>query len=252
MTVKQVTPELLKTMKDAGCYSLGFGFESFDKNVLKSMRKPVTPEEIDTALRYSRGIGMMIYAGFIFGDVAETKESAKRTLDYWVSIQKQGLGFIGLGFIQPFPGTAIYQHCLKKGIIKDKLEFLKNVESMNGFEINMTDDMSNEELKELEKIIRDLYAKHKTFITPQKIIKTGKNIYNIKVSCPFCKKELEYKNNFIVNKLSFGFITICRNCGSGFWITSPLQKFAYKHYGVSGNIKKYINKLKSSLGKKTA
>jgi hypothetical protein len=72
----------------------------------------------------------------------------------------------------------------------------------------------------------------------------------MKVQCPLCYKETEYKNNFIENRLSFGFITVCRNCGGGFWVTSPIQKWAYKHLSFSVGIKGIINKIKNSLAKK--
>jgi hypothetical protein len=80
----------------------------------------------------------------------------------------------------------------------------------------------------------------------------GEKIYSMKLSCPFCKEDLEYKNVLIENMLSFGFIAVCRNCGGGFFITSRLQEFAYKHFNLVRGIKDYVNKVKNSLAKKVA
>ncbi|MBU0466571.1 MAG: B12-binding domain-containing radical SAM protein, partial [Nanoarchaeota archaeon] len=121
LSVVGIDKDLLKTMKDSGCSVISYGFESMDPKVLKSMRKPIKPEQIDFAIRSTLNEKIGIQGNFIFGDVAETKETAKKTLDYW---RKNCHGQVGLGFIQPYPGSAVYLHCLKKGLIKDKLKFI--------------------------------------------------------------------------------------------------------------------------------
>lgn len=47
--VEDVTREMLEMMRDAGCFLVGFGFESHSQRVLDSMRKHITTQQIDRA-----------------------------------------------------------------------------------------------------------------------------------------------------------------------------------------------------------
>ena len=83
LTVHSVDGDLLKIMKEAGCELISYGFESFSPIVLKSMGKPITPQQIDNAIKETLKAKIAIQANFIFGDIAETKETAEETLNYW-------------------------------------------------------------------------------------------------------------------------------------------------------------------------
>lgn len=251
MTVQDVTPELLKELKESGCTSISYGFESISPIVLKSMRKPATPEEIDKAFHYTLDAGIAIAANFIFGDVAETKETAKETLDYW---KKNCLGQVGLLCIQPYPGSEIYKHCLRKGIIKDKLDFVKNkigeAGKDRGVWLNMTDKMTDKELNDLRREVLDCMSKYSKFTVPKSIKKTGDKIYAIKIDCPFCKKEVEYKNLLIENKFSFGCFITCRKCFMRIWIVSNFQKIAYRYYPITRSLRNFQRNIKDLINRK--
>ncbi len=45
LIVNTVDTDMLRTMKESGCDMISYGFESFSPIVLKSMRKPITPEK---------------------------------------------------------------------------------------------------------------------------------------------------------------------------------------------------------------
>jgi len=226
LTVHNIDKESIKVLKDSGVDTISYGFESYSPIVLKSMRKPITPELINRTFHETINAGIGIQANLIFGDVAETKETAKETLDWW---KKNCKGQIGMGFIQPYPGSEIYNYCLKKGIIKDKLNFIKN-EISQGHWFNMTEKMSDEEIKQLKKEILDLTSEYCEFVRPISITKTKPNIYEFRVKCPFCSEINDYKNCFIKNIWSYGFYMVCRHCHMRFFIVSFIQKLAYKHY----------------------
>ncbi len=226
LTVHNIDREAMEIMKDSGVDTVAYGFESCSSKVLKSMRKPITPELINRAFHETMNAKIGIQANLIFGDVAETKETAKETLDWW---EKNCKGQVGMGFIQPYPGSRIYEHCLEKGIIKDKLEFIKNGISLDNW-YNMTNNMSDEEIKQLKKEILSLMSKYLKFVRPISMKKMKENIYEFKVRCPYCGKINDYKNCFIKNKWSYGFYMLCRECHMRFFIVSFIQKAAYKHY----------------------
>ena len=153
MRVDTITEELIEEMKDAGCYLLSLGLESYSSAVLQSMRKHITPGQIDAALRITRRLNMTIQGNFIFGDIAETTETAYQTLNYWKNNHSLFGGGVSLDFIQPYPGTALYRHSLIKGIIRNEIDFVENhlLEP-----INMTGNMTAQEFEQLHISVQKL------------------------------------------------------------------------------------------------
>jgi len=224
--VNTLDRELLFTLKDSGCNLISLGFESYSSIVLKSMKKPITPQEIDNAVKLAQEVQIGLQANFIFGDIAETKETARETLKYWKTSCN---GQVQLGFIQPYPGSEIYDKCIKKGIIKDKLEFIKNnMAHTNWF--NMTDNMSDNEIKDLKKEIVGQRWKHCKYIVPIKKIKRNSKRYNLIVKCPFCNETINYNNASIRNSLHYVIWMSCKKCHMRFYVSSRIYRFEMKHY----------------------
>ena len=226
LSVNNVSEKMLRILKDSGVNVASCGFESFSSIVLKSMKKPITPEQIEKAVKLVFEVGMGLQGSFIFGDTAETKETAKETLDWW---KKNCKGQIKLGFIQPYPGSEIWNHCIKKGIIQDKLDFIKNRISHTNW-LNMTDKMTNEEILQLKKDILNARRDYYPYVIPSKIKRTFNNRYEVAVKCPFCKEKINYKNCLIENRIRFNIWTPCRKCNMRFFIVNRLSKFESDFY----------------------
>lgn len=249
LLVNTVDEDMLKTMKDAGCNNISYGFESFSPTVLKSMKKPITPQRIDKALNETLDANIGIQGNFIFGDIAETKETARETLKYWNKNNRTRQ--ISLGFIQPYPGSYIFNHCLERGIIKDKINYIKNVMSPDN-RINMTEKMSDEEIHKLSMEILRLFRKYFKFVTPKnlKVLSKKDKTYEFDFNCPYCKKTIHYKNCFLENKFTYGFHIICRNCHMRSVLVGPIKKIAYKHYTKTRAIRNYYVYIKKQLMKR--
>lgn len=243
LTVHNIDDDMLKMMKNTGADTICYGFESFSPIVLKSMEKPITPEMIESALYKTLKAGISVQANFIFGDIAETRETAKTTLDWWGGKAK---GQINLGFIRPFPGSKIYQHCLEKGIIKDKEDYIAN-QLLKDHNFNMTNNMTDKEIKELRNRLLYLRNKREGNICPIKIKKIKRNMYSFDVKCPFCKTKLRYKNCSIENRFSYGFELRCRNCHYAFYVCSKLRRLFYKHYYQLKFLREFQLKIKDLL-----
>ncbi len=226
LSVQKVDDEMLKVLKDAGCVSISYGFESYNQGVLKSMNKPITPQQIDTAVKLTKKYGFVINAGFIFGDRAETKETARETLEYW---KNNCDGQIQLNFIQPTPGSEIYEYCIKKGIIKDRLDFIKNrIHHTNWF--NMTDAMTDDEIIELKKEIMKLRSTYHRYVVPSSAKKDAQGRYSFEVTCPYCNGKFTYPNCQIDNPRYYVVSRYCRTCSSFFYIVSPVYKLHVRYY----------------------
>jgi anaerobic magnesium-protoporphyrin IX monomethyl ester cyclase len=247
LAVNSIDKELLKTMKESGCVWISFGFESYSPTVLKSMRKPITQEQIKNAIQWCLELQIGIEGGFIFGDSAETKDTAKETLDFW---KKEGHGQLGLFFIQPYPGSVMYERAVKKGIIRDKMEFIKNGISRTNF-FNMTDSMNDKDFKKLIKDVLKNRAKYCKYVVSSKIIKEAEDKYSVTAKCPYCKDVTEHKNCYIRNPSYYSMYTICTKCMKRFYIVSRMYKFTADYYFELDFLRKgYLFLRKKMINKK--
>lgn len=123
LRVDSISEEILIALKDSGCIVISYGIESADNDILSSMRKRITIEQIEKALVLTKKVGIFIQGNFIFGDIEETVESANRTLRWWMNHLDYGLN---LYMIRVFPGSYLYKYALEKGIIEDRLSYLEN------------------------------------------------------------------------------------------------------------------------------
>ncbi len=221
-----VDKDLLREMKNSGCSWVSFGFESYSDAVLKSMHKPTTSKNINETVEALKELKMPILGNFIFGDVAETKETANETLKYW---EENCEGQIKLDFIQQYPGSRIYNISIEKGLIKDKEDFIKNRMTHNIYS-NFTENMTDEEYEELQKHVYKAKRKYMHYIVPTKMDMRKDEIYDLEATCPYCKETINYKNCFIKNKKFFTFIVHCRNCPKRFFVCSFLYKINAYYY----------------------
>ena len=224
MRVEGLDEEFLKTMKDAGCYMVSYGFESYSPVVLNSMKKHITTEQIDNAIPVTLKNNVSIQGNFIFGDKAETTQTANETLDYW---KRNNYAGIILGFINPYPGTELYNNCIKKMIIRDRLDFIENHISAN---INMTDVMTDEEFDKLRLDIFEAELRYSMYALPLSLSKTDVRTYQIRVKCPHCSEIVEYKNYQISYRLFYNKMLYCRQCRRRFFLVSVLYHYMIKIY----------------------
>ena len=243
LSVNTVDREMLEMLKDSGCNFVSYGFESISPVVLKNMKKPITSKKIAEAFDLTMDVGLALQAGFIFGDPAETTETARETLDYW----RKSKGQIRLGFIQPYPGSEIYNGCIEKGIIKDKLDFMNTLSLGKTLYYNMTEKLNDVQFNQLIEDIHSIQMKYGYFISPYYMKKYKENIYNIKVVCPFCNKKITYKNFRITNKILFSHFTICKKCMMRFFVVSNYTRLANKYYFKMKPFRKLYTKTKNDI-----
>ncbi len=248
LRVDLATDEILTMLKESNCAFIGYGLESYSKEVLESMDKKITPEQVDIAIKKTLAAGIGLMASFIFGDIAETKETASTTLDYW---EENCEDQINLDFIRPYPNSKIYQYCIKEGIIKDKLEFMKDLIREDDFSINMTKNMSDADFNKLVARVKgSSISKCRKIAKNISIKKTSKGVYDITVKCPFCKEVITYGNNYIPNRYNFSFTVRCRKCPKRFYIADPLRKLALRNYRLTKPLKTLKRRLIYSMKEK--
>jgi len=232
MRVDSLDEDLVKEMKDAGCYFFSLGLESYSAPVLKSMKKKITPQQIDRALRICKNIGISYTGNFIFGDIAETKETYQETLNYWKNNRDLCETCIGMMPITIYQGSYIYQYAVKKGIINDEIKFIE--ERATKFDaylypINFTEKMTDSEYQQMLYDFKEAGATVRYYANPIRNIQTD-TIHEVSVKCPFCNQISDYKNYRI--SPDFAKIDICcRKCRSRFII--PGKRLRLKFFVVN-------------------
>ncbi len=112
-----VDEEVLRKLKEAGCYELTFGVETASRSLLKKMGKECEVEHAEKAIRLTEAAGIRSGALLIVGNVGETDETIAETLDFLRETQPSKLGYTGGLWI--LPGTKLYNDCKKQGFIDD-------------------------------------------------------------------------------------------------------------------------------------
>lgn len=101
--VNTVDPELLHAMRAAGCYSISFGIESGNAEMLKRVRKGITLDQARQAAAWSKAAGLRTHASFIVGLPGESPATLEETRRFAESL---GIEY-GFHFLAPFPGTTV-------------------------------------------------------------------------------------------------------------------------------------------------
>ena len=109
-----VTPELLLAMRDSGCHSVTFGFESGSKDTLKKIRKGVLLRQNVNAAWMAHDAGLQVYGGIMTGFPWETPDHVEENIQFIRDTWDAVTLFQVSGSLMPFPGTAIYKEYSKQ------------------------------------------------------------------------------------------------------------------------------------------
>ncbi len=110
--VNTVTPEMLKEMADAGCYSIQFGIESGNEQILKLIRKGHTLEQCRNAVRWAKEAGMETRAFFVLGFPTETPEMSEETIRFACELN---IDYVVFFSYYVAPGTLLAEIAMKEG-----------------------------------------------------------------------------------------------------------------------------------------
>jgi len=149
LRVDSVNQTIIDALKESNCRYIFLGIESADNDILKSMRKHITIEQVENALNMAIGAGLDTRSTIIIGDEYETQESAYRTLHWWQKNKK--FSSISLDMIIAFPGSTLYKNARKNGKIPDPVQFLKDGCPV----INLSRYMSDDDFRKLFKDISE-------------------------------------------------------------------------------------------------
>lgn len=113
----RVDLNLLKKMKQAGCYRVHYGIESGNQQVLDGVGKSETLEDVRKAVSESRQAGLEVFGFFMFALPGETEDTMMDTINF---AKELDLDMAKASISIPLPATPFYEELEKKGLIKTK------------------------------------------------------------------------------------------------------------------------------------
>jgi anaerobic magnesium-protoporphyrin IX monomethyl ester cyclase len=114
--------QLLKKAKAMGCVLVNIGLESGTERVLKYLKSGSSTVSInEKALEIGAEAGMVMGGSIIFGTPTETLAEMKQTFKWIVS--HPNLKFIGVSILTPYPGTNVWDYCVKHKLIVGKVNY---------------------------------------------------------------------------------------------------------------------------------
>lgn len=211
LRVENMDRKTLQTLKDSGMFYISYGIESASPAILRSMRKHIVVEQVDQALALTREMQVGIQGNLLFGDPAETPATARESLDWWARNSRYHLA---MNFVIPYPGSAIYQQSVERGIIPDRLAFIEQ----GCPPPNMT-AMSDEELDALAGRIAALKVQGRMFaaLSAEETgwdARKGAMTHRLRADCPQCGAGNAYEG-FCWSRLEV-FKLSCRHCNQRF------------------------------------
>jgi len=232
LRVDNVDRDLLKALRESGVYIISYGIENLNDEILQSMQKGITRIQVEKALQLTKEAGIGNQGGILFGDPAETEETVKKSIDWWLKHRRYGLT---LGMIITLPDAPLYRLALERGLIRDKLQYMKNKFPL----LNLT-KISSKKFKKLCDFVSNYRDDEKYIVTGEVISSErqldtccgnspsllskqyGKGLFTIKVKCPECAGMNEYRNMYydLFGRFTKYFPVLCRNCNMLLWIST--------------------------------
>ncbi|MBI5189490.1 MAG: radical SAM protein [Nitrospirae bacterium] len=114
--VDTVNAEMLRAMKDAGCDRIHYGVESGSPEVIETLRKGITLDQVKRVFRETKDAGIAILAYFMIGSPGETRQQMEESLRLAKELDPD---YLHLSITTPFPETDLYRLGFERGVLKE-------------------------------------------------------------------------------------------------------------------------------------
>lgn len=109
-----ISEEILAKLREANFWAVLYGVENGNEEMLKSMNKNITLEEIERAFKLTRKAGLSTNAAFMIGNYGETRETVMDSINLMKRIKPD---YVGFSITSPFPGSELHRIAVEKGLI---------------------------------------------------------------------------------------------------------------------------------------
>jgi len=112
MRVDHMTKQLLTKLKKAGCTAINFGVEAVDPDVIEGIKKGVSLDQIEQAIKLTRELGIRANVFLMLGNPGDTAESADKIIGF---VEKTTVDGVHLSMATPLMGTGFWDWVEKNG-----------------------------------------------------------------------------------------------------------------------------------------
>jgi radical SAM superfamily enzyme YgiQ (UPF0313 family) len=113
--VDTLNGEMLRAMRDAGCWLISFGVESGSQEILDLMRKNITKEQVRAAVNLCKVEGVLTSIYFLIGTPWESEATFRETIDFAKLLEPD---FVEFFYAYPFEGTEMYVVAANEGLLE--------------------------------------------------------------------------------------------------------------------------------------
>jgi len=104
-----VDQDLLRLMRESGCYKLFLAVESGDEHILRDViHKPLDIKKVKPLVNAMKDLGIEVESFFVVGMPGETPESLKRTFRFAKELDTDATHYF---FANPMPATELWKIC---------------------------------------------------------------------------------------------------------------------------------------------
>ena len=103
--VDTASEQMFSALKSAGCYRIGFGVESGNDDILKSIKKNATKEQTRKAVEMAKNAKLEVYCFFMLGNLEETVDTLNDTIRFAIELNPNVAQFT---IATPLPGSEMF------------------------------------------------------------------------------------------------------------------------------------------------
>lgn len=118
-------PDVLRTMKRAGCVFINYGIEAMDDQVLKNMKKALTVAQITTGIEATLAEGISPGFNIIFGNFGDNRDTLRKGVDFLLKYD-DGSQMRTIRPVTPYPGSPLYYSAIETGLLKGVEDFYEH------------------------------------------------------------------------------------------------------------------------------
>lgn len=115
--INTVDEELLRFMRDNGCWYISFGIESGDEEILRTIKKRIRLDAVKRVVSQCRKLGITTKGFFMVGHPRETWETIDKTIRFAKSLP---LDHVTVTINTPMPGSEQYRLVKEYGTIDNQ------------------------------------------------------------------------------------------------------------------------------------
>jgi radical SAM superfamily enzyme YgiQ (UPF0313 family) len=109
--------DTLRLMREAGCRCVHVGYESSDSQILRNIRKGVTPRVAEKFTEAANRAGLLIHGDFVLGLPGETVQTIQATIKWARKLEVHSYQFTTPKI---WPGTMFYEWLEKNRFLEDR------------------------------------------------------------------------------------------------------------------------------------